>query len=149
MQLQSLYELTLNGSSAIQRFKHSNVIKIHDRITFDFYTGLPDICADVQFNLTHLFNPRVSHLFGHVARLDKWPTRLQWSHSKQILQHIQSHLSHMLEVLKIREEWEIITLGVKKKLAFTILVCNKLHLKYTLVCQDTIDRVNFFYCSLQ
>ena len=28
-------------SSAIQRFKGSNAIKIHDGITFDFYTGLP------------------------------------------------------------------------------------------------------------
>ena len=33
----------LNGSSAIQRFKHSNAIKIHDGITFDFYTGLPHV----------------------------------------------------------------------------------------------------------
>ena len=32
---------TLNGSSAIKRFKHSDVIKICDGITFDFYTGLP------------------------------------------------------------------------------------------------------------
>ena len=31
----------LNGSSAIWHFKGSNVIEIHDGITFDFYTGLP------------------------------------------------------------------------------------------------------------
>ena len=31
----------LNGSSAIQRLERSNVIEIHDGITFDFYTGLP------------------------------------------------------------------------------------------------------------
>ena len=31
----------LNGSSAIWRFKHSNVIEIHGGITFDFYMGLP------------------------------------------------------------------------------------------------------------
>ena len=30
----------LNGSSAIQRFKHSDAIKIRDGITFDFYTEL-------------------------------------------------------------------------------------------------------------
>ena len=34
----------LNGSSAIQHFKHNNVIKIRDGITFDFYTGLPRLC---------------------------------------------------------------------------------------------------------
>ena len=33
----------LNGSSAIRRFKHSNAIEIHNGITFDFYTGLPQI----------------------------------------------------------------------------------------------------------
>ena len=31
----------LNGSSAIQRFERNNAIQIRDRITFDFYTGLP------------------------------------------------------------------------------------------------------------
>ena len=35
----------LNGSSAIQRFKGSDAIEIHDRITFDFYTGLPHITS--------------------------------------------------------------------------------------------------------
>ena len=29
----------LNGSSAIQRFEHSDVIEIRDGITFDFYMG--------------------------------------------------------------------------------------------------------------
>ena len=33
----------VNRSSAIQRFKHSNAIEIHDGITFDFYTGLSHI----------------------------------------------------------------------------------------------------------
>ena len=33
----------LNGSSAIRRFKHSNAIKIRDRIIFHFYMGLPHI----------------------------------------------------------------------------------------------------------
>ena len=32
---------TLNGSSAIQHFKDSDVIEIRDGITFDFYMGLP------------------------------------------------------------------------------------------------------------
>ena len=35
---------TLNGSSAIQHLKHSNVIELRDRIIFDFYTGLPQMC---------------------------------------------------------------------------------------------------------
>ena len=34
---------TLNGSSAIRCFKHSDAIKIRDGITFDFYTGLPHV----------------------------------------------------------------------------------------------------------
>ena len=34
---------TLNGSSAIWRFKGSNAIEICDGITFDFYTGLPHV----------------------------------------------------------------------------------------------------------
>ena len=33
----------LNGSSAVQRFKGSDVIEIRDGVTFDFYTGLPQI----------------------------------------------------------------------------------------------------------
>ena len=33
----------LNGSSAIRRFKGSDAIEIHDGITFDFYTGLPQM----------------------------------------------------------------------------------------------------------
>ena len=31
----------LNGSSVLRHFKGNNMIEIHDRITFDFYTGLP------------------------------------------------------------------------------------------------------------
>ena len=34
---------TLNGSSAIQRFKHNNTIEIRDSITFDFYMGLAHV----------------------------------------------------------------------------------------------------------
>ena len=32
---------TFNGSSVLERFEHSNAIEIHNRIMFDFYTGLP------------------------------------------------------------------------------------------------------------
>ena len=39
----------LKGSSAIWHFKHSNVIEIRDRITFDFYTGLPHIVVSKLF----------------------------------------------------------------------------------------------------
>ena len=31
---------TLNGNSAMQRFKHSDAIEIHDRIIFDFCTAM-------------------------------------------------------------------------------------------------------------
>ena len=34
---------TLNGSSAIQHFEGSDAIEIRDGITFDFYTGLPQL----------------------------------------------------------------------------------------------------------
>ena len=34
---------TLNRSSAIQRFEGNDVIEICDRLTFDFYTGLPHV----------------------------------------------------------------------------------------------------------
>ena len=32
---------TLNGSSVLERFEHSNAIKMHNGIMFDFYPGLP------------------------------------------------------------------------------------------------------------
>ena len=31
----------INGSSALQRFEHGNMVKIRNRIMFDFYLGLP------------------------------------------------------------------------------------------------------------
>ena len=37
----------LNRSLAIARFKGSNAIEIRDRITFDFYTGLPHVHVQV------------------------------------------------------------------------------------------------------
>ena len=33
--------LALNGSSALQRFEHGNVVEIHNGIMLDFYLGLP------------------------------------------------------------------------------------------------------------
>ena len=41
-----MFNPALNGGSVIRCFKHCNVIKIHDRITFDFYTGLPHMESD-------------------------------------------------------------------------------------------------------
>ena len=35
---------SLNGSSLIRRFEGSDAIEICNRISFDFYTGLPHIC---------------------------------------------------------------------------------------------------------
>ena len=34
---------TLNGSSALERYKHGNAIETHNRIMFDFYPGLPHV----------------------------------------------------------------------------------------------------------
>ena len=34
----------LNGSSAVERFKHGNAIELCNRIMFDFYPGLPHLC---------------------------------------------------------------------------------------------------------
>ena len=36
----------INGSSAIQSFKHSNAIEMCNRIAFDFYTGLPHVVIE-------------------------------------------------------------------------------------------------------
>ena len=37
---------TLNGNTALQRFEHSNVVEIHNRMMFDFYLGLPHMYLD-------------------------------------------------------------------------------------------------------
>ena len=47
MNLQIAYSPAFIGSSAIRCFKDNNAIKIHDRMTFDFYTGLPHVCITV------------------------------------------------------------------------------------------------------
>ena len=45
---------TLNGSSVIRLLEDSNAIEICDRITFDFYTGLPQIRTDSRLeNVEH------------------------------------------------------------------------------------------------
>ena len=38
---------TLNVSSVIQHFKHSNAIEIHNGITFDFYMGLAQVSVAI------------------------------------------------------------------------------------------------------
>ena len=45
----------LNGSSAIRRLKHSKAIEIRDRITFDYYTGLPHMCSVLFLPVYSLF----------------------------------------------------------------------------------------------
>ena len=55
---------TLNGSSAIRRFKGSDVIKIRDGITIDFYTELPHVHVDppkVLYGI-HTCRPSFEHL---------------------------------------------------------------------------------------
>ena len=44
----------LNGSSAIRRFEGSDVIEVRDRITFDFYTGLPHVRLKMKCNSTQI-----------------------------------------------------------------------------------------------
>ena len=51
LNLQSAYEPRPYGSSAIQLFEGSDAIEICDRITFNFYTGLPHICSIRILNL--------------------------------------------------------------------------------------------------
>ena len=46
----------LNGSSAIQHFKGSDVIEIRDGITFNFYMGLPHMYKTLRDN----YRPAVS-----------------------------------------------------------------------------------------
>ena len=72
---------------------------------------------------TQFDSPVQSPRITHTARLEKWPTRLQWSHSRYILLHVQSLQTYMveslhselLELLKIRgERQKKITLEVKE-----------------------------------
>ena len=53
----SIHEFTqspsLNGSSALEHFKHSNAIEIRNRILFDFYPGLPHMAYKTQYRLIY------------------------------------------------------------------------------------------------
>ena len=40
--------LTLNGSTALQRFERGNAVEIRNRIMFDFYPGLPHVQAFIN-----------------------------------------------------------------------------------------------------
>ena len=44
----------LNRSYALQRFKHSNAIEIHNGIMFDFYPGLPHMYVRSKLASTYL-----------------------------------------------------------------------------------------------
>ena len=48
----------LNGSTALQRFKHGNMVEIHNGIIFDFYPGLPHMCSHGSHDL-HLLSLQV------------------------------------------------------------------------------------------
>ena len=63
-----IYELCMSpilyGSSSLQFFKHSNAIKIHNGITFDFYTRLSHVSADVIHHKSCSFCPFTDVLTG-------------------------------------------------------------------------------------
>ena len=42
------------GSSAIWHFEHGGEIKIHDRVIFDFYTGLSQMSTNENYKYTYL-----------------------------------------------------------------------------------------------
>ena len=55
----------LNRSSAIRRYEHSDTIEIRDRITFDFYTGMPHIaCGDPIGHMSYVLMKIGNHLDG-------------------------------------------------------------------------------------
>ena len=45
---------THNGSSVLQCFERGNAIKIHNRIMFDFYLGLPHMYVMQLMSLPHV-----------------------------------------------------------------------------------------------
>ena len=51
---------TLNESSAIRHFEHSDAIEIRNGIIFDFYTGLPHMFSDMK---------KISMLYCRVTRV--------------------------------------------------------------------------------
>ena len=50
----------LNRSSAIQHFKHTDVIEICDGIIFDFYTGLPHLSITIIQSYTGKYHEFVA-----------------------------------------------------------------------------------------
>ena len=44
-----MYEPTLNRSSTVWHFEHSDVIKIRNEIIFDIYMGLSHTYADLSY----------------------------------------------------------------------------------------------------
>ena len=46
----------LNGSSVLQRFEHSNAIKIRNGIMFDFYPGLPHMWYIGVYRVNYSYN---------------------------------------------------------------------------------------------
>ena len=51
----------LNKSSVVQCFECSDVIKIHDGMTFDFYTGLSHMYISLKNTYTHTHVPPHPH----------------------------------------------------------------------------------------
>ena len=54
----------LNGSSALERFEHSNAIKIRNGIMFDFYPGLPHIEVMLQNKAEKIAKIVIKHHTG-------------------------------------------------------------------------------------
>ena len=46
----------LNGSSALQHFERSNIVKIRNGIMFNFYPGLPHIPTEHAYTASMLVN---------------------------------------------------------------------------------------------
>ena len=70
---------TLNGSSMIRHFEHSDAIEIHDGIIFDFYPGLSHIHA-------YLFEDFLLALCkSHVAALSVFYIKIVESHEYNYL----------------------------------------------------------------
>ena len=57
----------LSGSSAIWHFEGNDAIEIRDKITFDFYTGLPQmyvafLAAGAPASLRHMWLPSLLNI---------------------------------------------------------------------------------------
>ena len=92
----------LNGSSAIWHFKSSNVIEIHDGITFDFYTGLPQslnkrvFCSLVKYAVAKLHNLLIEccNTILAIAKVVMGTILADSCNHGQIAMAIYKHLSH-------------------------------------------------------